>query len=90
VQANFPKCTDRYLKPAHRTELFIHMILNLKRHLVCIHEVEGPQVVDRMRTIRSGHASSFSSQPLRLEVPIVAAATFFLKVRLIVEKTITV
>jgi hypothetical protein len=84
-----PKCTDRYLKPDHRRELSIHIIRNVKRPLVCIHEVQGPQLAVRMGTIGYGCAPLFASERRRPEVPIVGAAIFFFEARPTVEKTIT-
>lgn len=93
TQANFPLSPSRYLNWEHRAEAFIHTILSLKPHLVCVQEVEEKQLkalADRMRTIGYGCASSMASRARRPGVPIVGVATFFLKARLIVEKAITV
>jgi hypothetical protein len=93
TQQNFPRCPGRYLRWDYRAELFTHTILNMKPHLVCIQDVEEAQLeplVDRMKTIGYGCAASFASRPLRPGLPIVGVATFYLKARLVVEKTITV
>ncbi|OHT01919.1 Endonuclease/Exonuclease/phosphatase family protein [Tritrichomonas foetus] len=92
-QYNFPKTPTRFLSWEYRSDLFIHTILNLKPHLVCIQEIEGTQLnalSDRMRTIGYGCASSFASRPRRPGLPVVGVATFFLKARLTVEKTVSV
>jgi hypothetical protein len=92
-QQNFPRCPGRYLKWDYRAEIFVHTVLNMKPHLVCIQEVEEAQLVpliDRMKTIGYGCAASFASRPRRPGVPIVGVATFYLKARLVVEKTITI
>ena len=92
-QQNFPKTPARFLGWDYRQDLFIHTILNLKPHLVCIQEVEENQLAslaDRMRTIGYGCASSFASRPRTPSIPAVGVATFFLKARLTVEKSISV
>lgn len=93
TQHNFPKCPARFLTWEYRSELFIHTVLNLKPHVVCIQEIEedrlGP-LSERMRTIGYGCAASFASRPVRHGLPIVGVATFFLKARIVCEKTISV
>jgi CCR4-NOT transcription complex subunit 6 len=93
TQLNFPKCPARYLKLDYRVEVFVHTVINLKPQIVCIQEVESSQLdllVERMKAIGYGCSASFASRPLRPGIPIVGVATFYLKSRLTLEKTIAV
>ncbi|KAK8852915.1 hypothetical protein M9Y10_017909 [Tritrichomonas musculus] len=92
-QINFPKTPARFLKWEYRSDNFIHIILNLKPHLVCIQEIEEEQLSalsERMKTVGYGCSASFASHPRRPGLPVVGVATFFLKARLTIEKTFSV
>lgn len=93
TQFNFPKTPARYLDWEYRSDSLLHTILNLKPHLVCIQEVEERQLEsleERMKTVGYGCAASFAGRPRRPGIPVVGVATFFLKARLTVEKTVSV
>ncbi|OHS98464.1 Endonuclease/Exonuclease/phosphatase family protein [Tritrichomonas foetus] len=93
VQENFHKTPNRYLKWEYRSDMFIHTILNLKPHIVCIQDVEEKQLSllsERMETVGYGCSASFAKKPRRPDIPVLGVATFFFKARLTVEKTVSV
>jgi hypothetical protein len=93
TQEYFPKTPARYLKWEYRAECFIHIVLSLKPHLLCVQDLQQDQLdllSERMRTIGYGCLWVIAARASRPGSPNVGVATFFLKARLSIEKTINV
>jgi len=90
-QKFFPQCPDKYLDWNYRMEHILHVLIQLKPSLVCLQDLEESQLnvlSERMRTIGYGCAASFASRPRVSGFPPTGVATFFLKSRLTVERTV--
>jgi mRNA deadenylase 3'-5' endonuclease subunit Ccr4 len=93
TQEYYPKTPCRYLKWVHRAEAFMHVVLSLKPHILCIQDLQQDQLAlltERMRTIGYACLWTATARPPRSGCPNVGVATFYLKSRITIEKTIPV
>ena len=92
TQKRFHTTPQRFLLWSFRMEHILNIAQQLKPSIFCIQEIEQDcleQLESRMKTIGYGVSASFGKRPPIPGNPIAGVATFYLKSRLTVERTIT-